>query len=165
MKKMLVLSVILFIFAFTGCDKKEIPINIKETNVIKQEIPINIKETDVIKNVVVIKNADDIKNADNVVIFYGLSSYAMAGCGENTLKTLLNCFNNLKFVTTDKQMDIPTKLSIYFAKEENQIAEVSVDKNGVFWLNGSTNCLKIASGTFNYNDVKDIYEKSKTKQQ
>jgi hypothetical protein len=66
----------------------------------------------------------------------------------------------LSFEPTDKQMDIPTMFSICFSEGEKQIAEVCIDKNGVFWIDGNTECLKLSSGTFNYNDTQDIYEKS-----
>jgi vesicle coat complex subunit len=103
----------------------------------------------------------DTQNADSVTIFYGVSSYAMFTSDASTIKNVSDYFNNLRFEPTDKEMDITTMISVNFSKGEEQIAKFSVDKNMVFWLNGDTKCFKIASGTFNYDAVKDIYEKSK----
>ena len=36
-----------------------------------------------------------------------------------------------------------------------------IDKNGVFWLDGETQCYKISSGSFDYQYLKAIYEDSK----
>ena len=103
----------------------------------------------------------NMTNADSFSIYYGVSSYALFGSDKDTLKALSDSFDDLSFEATNKQMDIFSMLSIRFFTDEKQISEVNVDKNGVFWLNGNTECLKIASGSFNYNDIKDIYEKSK----
>lgn len=102
-----------------------------------------------------------MQNADSVTIFYGVTSYAMFSSDENTIKTLSGYFNNLSFEPTDKKMDITTMLSVVFFTGEKQIEKFSIDKNSVFWLNGDIECFKIASGTFNYDAVKEIYEKSK----
>lgn len=132
MKRISVLLVVIFLFAFVGSSKQEPSINTKD--------------------------------ADSFSIYYGASSYALFGSDKNTLKSLSDCFQNPSFEATDKKMDIFSMLSIRFFANEKQISEVNIDKNGVFWLNGSTECLKIASGSFNYNGVKDIYEKSKESQ-
>ena len=103
----------------------------------------------------------NIENADEISIFYGVSSYAPSYTDEKTLKALSNCLHDLRFETTDKQMDRLTMFSLYFTKDGKKIASIKTDENGVFWLNGKTDSLKIASGKFNYNDIKDIYEKSR----
>jgi hypothetical protein len=132
MKKLnALLVIILIIYALAGCSNS------------KQEVQANTQ------------------NADSVAIFYGVSSYAMFSSDASTIKNISDYFNNLSFEPTDKEMDISTMISVNFSKGEEQIAKYSVDKNMVFWLNGDTKCLKIASGKFNYDAVKDIYEKSK----
>jgi uncharacterized lipoprotein YajG len=108
-----------------------------------------------------VKVQANTQNADSVTISYGVSSYAMFSSDASTIKNISDYFNNLSFEPIDKEMDITTMISVNFSKGEKQIAKFSVDKNMVFWLNGDTKCFKIASGTFNYDAVRDIYEKSK----
>lgn len=103
----------------------------------------------------------NIENADEISVFYGVSSYAPSYTDEKTLKSISNCLHELRFETTDKQMDQLTMFSLYFSKDGKKIASINADKNGVFWLNGKTDSLRIASGKFNYDDIKDIYEKSR----
>lgn len=101
------------------------------------------------------------ENVDNVSIFYGFSSYAMFSEDDDTLRDLLNQFSNLSFEPTDQKMDIATMLHVNFYHNEKIIASFKVDENGVFWLDGETNCYKVSSGSFDYEIVKNIYLRSK----
>lgn len=107
------------------------------------------------------KYSININAADNISIYYGLSSYAMFSSDENTIKTLSNHFNNLTFEPKKKEMDFPTMFIICFYKNEKQIAKITVDKNNIFRLNDNSKTLKLSSGTFNYDYIHDIYEESK----
>lgn len=78
---------------------------------------------------------------------------------KDTIKEVTNYLNALRFEETNKEMDISSMLSIYISNKEEHNTKVCVDKNGVFWLDGKTDCYEIASGSFDYNYMKDIYEK------
>lgn len=54
---------------------------------------------------------------------------------KNITKTVADCFEDLSFEETDEE--------------------------GVFLIDDNPKCLRVVSGTFNYNDVKDIYDRSK----
>lgn len=101
----------------------------------------------------------DIENPDDVVIFYGFSSYAMFGADSDTIKALANQLNSLTLAPSDKKTDFSSMLRITFYNDGDIIASVSVDKNSVFWING--NYYEMASGTFNYDYAYKIYLESK----
>ncbi len=97
---------------------------------------------------------------DDVSIFYGVSSYAMFGASEDTLKALINQFSSLSFEPTNQEMDMLTMLSINFYHNKKRISSFKVDAKGVFWLDGDTKCYKASSGSFDYKYVKKIYQDS-----
>lgn len=47
-------------------------------------------------------------------------------------------------------------LKVYFNYNKDVIASVSVDKNGVFYINGTTRLYKVSSETFDYEFLKSI---------
>lgn len=103
--------------------------------------------------------------ADNITIFYGFSSYAMFGADRGVIDDLLNRFNSLSFEKTTDEMDIGSAFHVNFSCNGNDAKSFWFDKNGVFRLNGKTQCYKVSSGSFDYEYVKAIYEDSKHQNQ
>ena len=99
--------------------------------------------------------------ADNITIFYGFSSYAMFGADQWVIDDLLNQFNSLSFEKSTEEMDSASAFTVNFSYNGNDVNHFWVDKNGVFWLNGETQCYKVSSGSFDYHHLKVIYEGSK----
>jgi hypothetical protein len=106
--------------------------------------------------------SNDMIEADNITIFYGVSSYAMFSTDQEIIDDLLNRFNSLSFEKTTEEMDLISALHVSFSCNGKGVKRFLVDKNGVFWLNGKTQCYKISSGSFDYQHLKAIYEDSKT---
>jgi AAA+ ATPase superfamily predicted ATPase len=100
--------------------------------------------------------------ADNITIFYGFSSYAKFGADQAVINDLLNQFNSLKFEKITCEMDRSSAFTVYFSFNGNAVKHFWVDKNGMFWLNGETQCYKVSSGSFDYQHLKAIYEGSKS---
>lgn len=147
MKKLIMLFTLIVAFSsFVGCDKKETNSNIAKGNIV-------IDRYKDLKN--------NIPNADRVAISYGVSSYCMVSSDKDTIKTLSDILNNLNFEPTENKMDFSTMFHIVISTSKNQNITISVDENGVFCVNGDEKYLKVASGTFNYSLIKDIYNKSK----
>lgn len=103
----------------------------------------------------------NIKNADNVNIFYGFSSDAVFDIDGDLIKDLSKQLSNLSFQPTNEKMDYATMLKVYFYHDKDVIASVSVDKNGVFYINGTTRLFKVSSGTFDYEFLRNIYLEGK----
>jgi flagellar motor component MotA len=103
----------------------------------------------------------NIQDADSIIISYAIQSYAMFSTDASTVKAVAKKLEKLHFQKTGKEMDNGTMYSITFHSDNKPIATYSIDKNNTFRLNGSKECYKIASGTFDYKFIKDIYEKSK----
>jgi hypothetical protein len=99
--------------------------------------------------------------ADDIAIFYGVSSYAMFSTDQSIIDDLLNQFNALSFEKTTDKMDLFTAFHVNFSYNGKGVKSFRVDKNGVFWLDGETQCYKISSGSFDYQHLKAIYEDSK----
>lgn len=99
--------------------------------------------------------------ADDVSIYYGVSSYAMFGTDEETLEELQDAYNNLSLEPTDTEMDIRSMINIVFLKEGEPIASYGVDKNGVYCLDGKIENYKSKGGSLNYDRILEIYDKSK----
>lgn len=105
--------------------------------------------------------SDNIIKADNITIFYGVSSYAMFGADQSVIDDLLNRFNSLSFEKTTDEMDLVSAFHVNFSYNGNSVKRFWVDKNGIFWLDSETQCYKISSGSFDYQHLKAIYEDSK----
>lgn len=101
--------------------------------------------------------------ADDISIYYGFSSYAMFGADQEIIDDLLNRFNSLSFEKTTDKMDIKSAFHVNFSNDGTPVRSFWVDKNGIFWLDGKTQCYKISSGSFDYQHLKAIYEGSKNK--
>jgi len=97
---------------------------------------------------------------DNVTIGYGFSSYAMFGADQRIVDNLLSHFNSLSFERTSQQMDPATAFHVYFSYKGKGVKSFWVDKYGVFWLDGKTECFKVSSGGLNYQYLKAVYEDS-----
>jgi len=104
----------------------------------------------------------DVKDADDVSIYYGVQSYAMFGTDERTLKTLASRVSSLKFQPTDAEMDLPSAFTLTFFKDGALLAQLEVDKNGVYRLKGEKTCYHAVSGDLPYEEIQQIYEDSKT---
>lgn len=99
--------------------------------------------------------------ADDISIFYGVSSYAMFGADQLVIDDLLNRFNSLSFEKTTDEIDLLSAFHVNFSYNGNGVKRFWVDKNGIFGLDGETQCYKISSGSFDYQYLKAIYEDSK----
>lgn len=102
----------------------------------------------------------DIK-ADDVSIFYGVSSYALFSKDQGVIDDLLGRFSSLTFEKTNKQMDLISAFSVNFSYKGKNVKRFTVDKNGVFWLDGETQTFKVSKGSFDYGHLKEVYENSK----
>lgn len=100
-------------------------------------------------------------SADDVSIYYGMNSYAMFDANEEVISEMQDTYNNLTFQSTNEKMDIGTMYNIVFYKNCQQIASLSVDRNGVFMLNGEKDRYKKKSGDFSYSRVTEIYNNDK----
>lgn len=98
-----------------------------------------------------------MNSTNDIIIFYGVSSYAMFGAEQSVIDDLVKKFDKLTFTKTDDKMDFMTTLRINFIADGKSIKKINVDKNGVFMLGGGTSHYKISSGTFDYEYVKNIY--------
>lgn len=105
--------------------------------------------------------ADKVIKADDVSIFYGVSSYAMFSSDQGVINDLLGCFSSLTFEETDEEPDLLSAFSVNFSYEGKSVKRFMVDKNGVFWLDGGTQAFRVSDGTFDYDRLKEIYENSK----
>lgn len=108
--------------------------------------------------------SNNMLKADNVLIGYGFSSYAMFGADQVVIDDLLNQFTSLSFERTTDEMDLASAFSVNFSYNLNGVKRFRVDKHGVFWLDGETQCYKVSSGSFDYQHLKAIYQDSKTSQ-
>ncbi|MDF2510642.1 MAG: hypothetical protein K0S04_508 [Herbinix sp.] len=99
--------------------------------------------------------------ADNITIGYGVSSYAMFGADQSVIDDLFNEFNSLSFKKTSEELDLLSAFHVSFSSNEKGVKSFWVDKNGVFWLGGKTQCYKISTGTFDYEHLKAIYQESR----
>jgi hypothetical protein len=109
------------------------------------------------------KNNSNIITPDNIVIGYGVSSYAMFGAEQTVIDDLFERLNSLTFEKTSDEIDLMSTIMINFSRKGKSIKRFSVDKNGIFWLDGETQCYKISSGSFDYEYIKKIYEDSQHK--
>jgi hypothetical protein len=109
------------------------------------------------------KNNTNIIAPDNIVIGYGVSSYAMFGAEQTVIDDLFERLNSLTFEKTSDEIDQMSTLMINFSRKGKSVKRFRVDKNGIFWLDGETQCYKISSGSFDYEYIKKIYEDSQHK--
>ena len=103
------------------------------------------------------------KSVDDISIFYGVSSYAMFGAEQTKIDDLYEKFNSLTFEKTSEEIDLMSAFRVCFYAEDHRIKSFNVDSNGIFWLDGGTQCYKIKSGTFDYGYLKGIYTESRQK--
>lgn len=101
--------------------------------------------------------ADSIK-ADQVSVFYGVSSYALFSEDQKVIRELIDSYNGLSFEKTEAELDFISAFSVILSYEGKNVIKFTVDKYGVFWLDGDTQCYKVASGSFDYARLKSIYE-------
>lgn len=105
---------------------------------------------------------NNLQKADNITIFYSCSSYAMFGADQVVIDDLFNQFNSLEFEKTTDEIDLGSAFTVNFSGSWNGSKTFWVDKDGVFWLDGETQCYRISSGSFDYLYLKAIYEDSKS---
>lgn len=98
--------------------------------------------------------------ADNITIGLSFSSYIMFGADQGVVDNLLSQFNSLGFEKTAEQIDLLTALHVSFSYKGKGVKSFWVDKKGVFWLNGTTECFKASSGYLDYQYIKAVYEDS-----
>jgi hypothetical protein len=108
--------------------------------------------------------SSNIIKADNITIVYGVSSYAMFGAEQSVIDDLLVRFTSLSFEKTTEELDLMSALHVNFSYNGKGVKSFWVDKNGVFWLDGETQCYKVSSGSFDYQYLKTVYDESKAAQ-
>ncbi|MGB4660041.1 MAG: hypothetical protein WBI07_12730 [Mobilitalea sp.] len=99
-----------------------------------------------------------IQDADSITLFYGIRSYSMHSRDEDIIKKISDNLNSLSFKETDKQIDGSSMFTIILSKDDESIAQVTVDANGVYWIDDTAECYEVDSGTFDYDYVKSIYK-------
>ena len=109
------------------------------------------------------QNNTNILTPDDIVIGYSVSSYAMFGAEQTVIDDLFERLNSLTFEKTSDEIDLMSTIMVNFSAKEKSIKRFGVDKNGIFWLDGDTQCYKISSGSFDYEYLKKIYDNSKQK--
>ncbi len=102
--------------------------------------------------------------ADNISIFYGVSSYALFSADQTIIDDLLGRFSALSFRKTAAKMDLQSAFSVNFYYVGEAVKSFWVDENCVFWLDGDTQCYKVASGSFDYLHLKGLYIGSRSRQ-
>jgi hypothetical protein len=109
------------------------------------------------------KNNTNVSTPDDIVIGYGISSHAMFGAEQTVIDDLFERLNSLTFEKTSDEIDLMSTIMINFSRKGKSVKRFSVDKNGIFWLDGETQCYKISSGSFDYEYIKKIYDDSRHK--
>jgi hypothetical protein len=109
------------------------------------------------------KNNTNIPTPDDIVIGYGISSYAMFGAEQTVIDDLFERLNSLTFEKTSDEIDLMSTIMVNFSAKGKSIKRFGVDKNCIFWLDGETQCYKIKSGSFDYEYLKKIYVDSQQK--
>lgn len=99
--------------------------------------------------------------ADQVRIFYGVSSWAMFGAPAAAVQTLTEMYNNLELQESEEQLDFATAFNISFSEGVQTVGGWSVDEQGVCQISGDAATYRIVSQSFDYQAIKDIYENSK----
>lgn len=100
-------------------------------------------------------------DADDVSIYFGVSSYAMFGADEETIHYLADTYQSLKVEPVAGEMDLMSMLTVTLFYENQQVASFSVDKNGTIWKDGGTQCYH-AEGGCDYDKIKQIYLNSRS---
>ncbi|AET69813.1 hypothetical protein Desor_4391 [Desulfosporosinus orientis DSM 765] len=107
-----------------------------------------------------IRSSSKTLEADNITIGLSFSSYVMFGADQGIVDNLLSQFNSLSFEKTAEQIDLLTAFHVSFSYKGKGVKSFWVDKKGVFWLDGTTECFKVSSGYLDYQYIKAVYEGS-----
>jgi hypothetical protein len=99
--------------------------------------------------------------ADEVSVFFSVMSYALFETDDEIVAELVRIYNNLDLEPVDADIDIMSMLSINYQMSGNSVAMLSVDKNGIFWINGEIETYRSTNETFPYDRIKEIYESGK----
>jgi len=99
-------------------------------------------------------------DADQVNIFYGVSSWAMFGADEAIVAQLVEMYNNLELQKTEDELDFLTAFAITFYKDDETVGGLVVDENGLCRLAGADTVYKILFDSLDYGAVRAIYENS-----
>ena len=67
---------------------------------------------------------------DDVAIYFGVSSYAMFGADEETLRYLADTYRNLEVEPVSGEMDLTSMLTVNLFHQSQQVGSFSVDQNG-----------------------------------
>jgi hypothetical protein len=87
----------------------------------------------------------------------------MVGAEQTVIDDLFERLNSLTFEETSEEIDLMSTIMVNFSTKGKSIKRFGVDKNGIFWLDGETQCYKIKPGSFDYEYLKEIYDNSKQK--
>lgn len=79
---------------------------------------------------------------------------------EYSLLNLISRFTT-KTVVIWEELDFTSAFNLNFSSNGKSVKSFLVDKNGVFWLDGKTQCYKVSSGIFDYQHLKAIFEDSR----
>ncbi|MDP3386872.1 MAG: hypothetical protein Q8S24_06530 [Eubacteriales bacterium] len=99
--------------------------------------------------------------ADEVAIFFSVMIYALFETDDEIVSELVNIYNGLDLEPVDAEIDIMSMLGVNSYNDGNHVARLSVDKNGIFWLNGEIETYRSINDDFPYDRVKEIYESGK----
>lgn len=95
--------------------------------------------------------------ADDISIYYSVSSHALFGADQDVIDTLTNMFDELSFVETSDEIDVLTMFSIFFSSNGKTIKNIYVDKNGVFMFGDEGTHYRVDSGSWNYDYIMKVY--------
>ncbi|MBV1757298.1 MAG: M56 family metallopeptidase [Dethiosulfatibacter sp.] len=99
--------------------------------------------------------------ADEISIFFSFMSYALFETDEEIVAELVGIYNDLDLEPVEVEIDIASMLLINYQMDGHSVASLSVDKNGVFWLNGEIQTFRSIDEAFPYDRIKEIYESGK----
>lgn len=99
--------------------------------------------------------------ADEVSVFFSVMSYALFETDDEIVAELVRIYNKLDLEPIEAEIDIASMLSINYQMGGNSVARLSVDKNGIFWLNGEIQTYRSIDEAFPYDRIKEIYENGK----
>lgn len=103
---------------------------------------------------------DSAFEVDDVAIYFGVSSYAMFGADEETLRYLADTYRSLEVEPVSGEMDLTSMLTVNLFYQKQQVGSFSVDQNGNIWKDGGTQCCRAPSGC-DYGKIKQIYLNSR----
>lgn len=98
--------------------------------------------------------------ADEITISKSISSFMFVTKSDGTDTDLINelssDYKELTVEPTEDKMDVISMYIVAFHKNGELTGTISVDKNGVIWINGSTDSFRQTGGNFGYSRIEEI---------